>query len=238
MSTKYPLNLGVSSSKFLRKPIENPEEIIKLIVQAITKKEKISFLYFWGISPFKSEVDMYDKQAMAFLNLLCSQIAYTFSTPFEVTLLFGDIHASANNIDEAHTNKYFTSVKKLANSFNFSCKRFSAFFSKSELENMLTPNEEIVAVFEREKSHLIKAALNGGSEKTTEQRALNYLTTRLKEREVVAQNFKNSILITSDRPRNKYILPDLHLIYAYTIKTNESKKPWFMYQDKKNISME
>ncbi len=229
MNKKIGENLGLSKSKFLRVPIEEPNRIVDTAELSFRNNGYVHFVSFWGVSSKKQKSDSVDHKAISFLNLILAQLSYEFGAPCKLTLLLGDTHGRANYIDQLHVANYLSDIQNIANTYNIRSVFLSTIFNGtgSNFESNFMLDNEIREVYTKNSDKLLEAALATGTQEKARERSARYLTIRLREKAPIEKDFPHSILIANERPRNQYLLPDLPTIFCYATKSGNNKKAWF-----------
>ncbi len=179
----------------------------------------VQFVSFWGAG-FKAKVGASDRRAVAHAVHLCATIGARLEAPTRLTLLLTDTHARLNEIPRECAEAYMASMSALAAAFRVDTMRLSELpgYDRIEQRDVGLPDDAVKGM-----SRYTRAAHRFG---LGQEGAIRYLRLRRSERKLVSQQFPDAILLSGDRPSDKFLLPELPTVFFYTGGPGNNHKPW------------
>jgi len=213
---------------FKREQPSDPRAMLKIISEAISVKEPIPFVLYWGKGP-RCRLAEPDIQCLDFLAGLAARVRQAYEPGAAVKLIFTDTHAKLNGHSVHTTCSYFADVDAGARQRGFESCWLSALTrattATSDPADDLIPEETLL--------QLCAGAMKWyHGEGTPEEGALRYYRLNMVERRAVELTFPRSIFVTFNGSKFRGLFPkSLPVFYMYSLRRGVSVKPWFLPAD-------
>lgn len=217
----------LTTKKYCRDYPYNIPRIIDLIKKALSKKQKINLIGFWGASNKTTFGDSERKLIEQLLKLRKELKPYC--NGFSITFLLSDMHAILNGYDAKKVNLYLSLVKK-----ELSKKNIDTLFLSDLWKKWGITKDKIVKTANKTEilsNHIYKRLVQqsqkhfSAGDKTEGVKI--YYAMRKIENSFIEVKFMNSILFSYTDSKSSEFLPDLPTLFFYTTKRDENNLPWF-----------
>jgi L-tyrosine isonitrile synthase len=212
---------------FKREHPAHPELMLQFISDAISRREPISFVLYWGKGP-RCDIALPDIQCVDFLARLTHRVRQVYKPGATITLLFTDTHAELNGYSGPSMQRYFGMIEIEARLRGFEIQ----WLSKVVQETQLTLTREMAATTIPDETlrKLVPSALKWfHGHGTPVEGALRYYRLNMIEKRAVELAFPKSIFITFNGSDLRSLFPDqLPIFYMYSLRKGFSIKPWFI----------
>lgn len=222
--------------EFSRGGIVNPNGITiqKMLESKIGMEAPIRAVLFWGGSD-KPAMDDHDLRFIRKLrDRLQNPIQGLYSTGLATTVIFGDVHITGNGYVNPSTGGLLPETERyLSQTSDVLQESFTGFRGVwlSELHrkygipySSLNPSGEAYAIFEKHREFLLENAENHSMLGDPITAAIRYVDTRMREREILAQEFPGTILIASGIKKGA---TDIILPEGMPGVFSNDRAPWF-----------
>jgi L-tyrosine isonitrile synthase len=212
---------------FKREQPSDPQLMLRLIADAVTRQAPIPFVLYWGKGP-RHKAALPEALCLDFLATLASRVKTVYAPGAAIKLLLTDTHAELNGHRRQDIACYFDDIESAAKQRGFDTCWLGPLVKAAGNIGIAAPLEE--AVTAQTLSSLIVSAhkwYHGPG--TPEQGALTYLRMNLIEQRVVERAFPGSIFITFNGSELRGLFPtQLPIFYMYSLRRGFGVKPWFL----------
>jgi hypothetical protein len=215
---------------FKREQPGDPSLMLEIVAQAVSVKEPIPFVLYWGKGP-RCQIGEPDVACLDFLASLAKRVREVYERGAAIKLIFTDTHAELNGHARETIERYFTDVDVAARERGFESCRLGQL---TRAMDMAVAGEPDDAVIDQEAlSQLATGAMKWyRGEGSVEQGALKYYRMNMVERRAVELAFPRSIFVTFNGSKLRGLFPrSLPIFYMYSLRRGFSVKPWFLPAD-------
>ncbi len=202
---------------------------------AIINNQPITIVSFWGIGN-KTKPTQVEYNVIKILNEINQEIKKVYPPGLKFIFIISDKHAYLNQFPQENINSYIEKIQKLLHQYHFQTILLSDLYQKY---NINSKQIEKQALSQKEwwehfplKKQLIKQAQKISFHPEKEKAALIYAFTRIKEAQIISQEFPKAIFLTYNSPLFHPISPNLPTIHFRPDSPNKiTTPPWFNYND-------
>jgi L-tyrosine isonitrile synthase len=215
---------------FKREQPSDPRAMLEIISEAISVKEPIPFVLYWGKGP-RCRLAEPDIQCLDFLAGLAARVRQAYEPGAAVKLIFTDTHAKLNGHSLHTICSYFADVDAGARQRGFESCWLSALTRVTPTTATSDPADDLIP--EETLLQLCVGAMKWyHGEGTPEEGALRYYRLNMVERRAVELTFPRSIFVTFNGSKFRGLFPrSLPVFYMYSLRRGVSVKPWFLPAD-------
>jgi hypothetical protein len=212
---------------FKREQPSNPELMLRLISQAIARKEPIKFVLYWGKGP-RHEAGAPEIQCLDFLANLASHVKGVYAPGAAIRLILTDTHAGLNGHSPDDMRRYFSEIENLASQRGFETCLMGQLVEAAGPLGIAAPVDEVVSP-ETLSSLVASAGKWYRGSGTPEDGALKYFRMNLIEQRVVERTFCDAIFVTFNGSGLRSLFPQqMPIFYMYSLRRGVAVKPWFL----------
>jgi len=215
---------------FKREQPGDPRLMLEIVAQAISVREPIPFVLYWGKGP-RCRLGEPDVACLNFLASLGKRVRELYEHGAAIKLIFTDTHAELNGHPRETIERYFADVDAAARERGFESCWLGQLTRALDTAVAGAPDDGVVA--EEALSQLAAGAMKWyRGEGTAEQGALKYYRMNMVERRAVELAFPRSIFVTFNGSKMRELFPkSLPIFYMYSLRRGVSVKPWFLPAD-------
>jgi hypothetical protein len=215
---------------FKREQPGDPRLMLEIVAQAISVREPIPFVLYWGKGP-RCRLGEPDVACLDFLASLGKRVREVYERGAAIKLIFTDTHAELNGHPRETIERYFADVDTAARARGFESCWLGQLTRAMDTAAANEQDHSVVAV--EALSQLATGAMKWyRGEGSAEQGALEYYRMNMVERRAVEQAFPSSIFVTFNGSKLRELFPkSLPIFYMYSLRRGVSVKPWFLPAD-------
>jgi hypothetical protein len=212
---------------FKREQPADPQLMLRMISEAISLGEPVSFILYWGKGP-RCRLGEPDIDCLDYLGALAQRVRKVYEPGAAVKLIFTDTHAKLNGYAPLGVREYFAEVEACAGERGFETCVLSQLTRSAAAVAARAASDDIVPeeTLQRLSASARKWYRGDG---TAGQGALKYFQMNMIEKRAVELAFPRSIFVTFNGSDLRSLFPDyLPIFYMYSLRRGVSVKPWFL----------
>lgn len=235
-----------------RKGTERTETLETLNAHVNTNADTIHFSMLWCAGN-KTSINQSDKNSLQYLFRFLKEVEKAYGKKAHLTLIFADTHAYLNGYGLDSMRSYFKEIQSVCEiekynySFDFSselCKKkivkkgfqdFTHYIDdiiknpESHFKQTGLPTEQVETFYQAARKHCKRTKQDySGIRLNEKEAAMAYFAFANFERDVITENFFNSVFITYMTREEGGALPKLPIVRLYSIESGLRTRPWFI----------
>jgi hypothetical protein len=232
LATPEQVLKSFNTRSFKREQPDNPALMLDAISRAISAKQPIPFVMYWGkgLRPLLAAPEY---ACLDYLASMLRRVADVYRLGATMSLVFTDTHASLNGHSRESIASYFADFRTAAEARGFDVCKLGSLMTPADVEALSDtsrdgerPSDELMAGL------AVSAAKWFKGEGTCEEGALRYYRANMVERRVMGARFPHTIFVTFNGSMLRSMFPDnLPIFYMYSVRHGISDKPWFLPPD-------
>lgn len=212
---------------FKREKPDNPDLMLGIIQEALTKGAPVPFVVYWGKGP-RPFFGTPELNCLDYMNSMMERIRQVYPAGVDVTLIFTDTHAALNGHKPETITSYFGELTTNAAARGFKTRLLSDLIAEIDLPLQADAAQAVVPSYLMTTLRDCAAKWFRG-EGTVEEGATRYYQANMIERKVVELIYPRCIFVSFNGSEMRDIFPEhLPVFYMFSIRHGISDKPWFL----------